>query len=90
MVRLNQLLELNKMKQLYKHNDKWYIVHRDIPISLFTNKDGIINLEGVKDWRDYLPNVDHVLRTDSHFLFVETIQEAEIVEEEIVEEELES
>jgi hypothetical protein len=78
------------MKQLYKHNDKWYIVHRDIPISLFTNKDGIINLEGVKDWRDYLPNVDHVLRTDSHFLFVETVQEAEIVEETIVEKELEA
>ena len=77
------------MKQLYKHNDKWYIIHRDIPISLFTDKDGIINLEGVKEWRDYLPNVDHVLRTETHFLFAETIQEAEIVEEETVEEELE-
>ncbi len=41
------------MKQLYKHNDKWYIIHRDIPISLFTNKEGIIDLEAVKDWRDY-------------------------------------
>ena len=78
------------MKQLYKHNDKWYIIHRNISIALFTNKEGIINLEGVKEWRDYLPNVDHVLRTESHFLFVETIQEAEIVEEEIVEEELEA
>jgi len=71
------------MKQLYKHNDKWYIVHRDIPISLFANKEGIINLEAVKEWRDYLPYVDHVLRTESHFLFVETVQEAEIVEEEL-------
>ena len=77
------------MKQLCKHNDKWYIIHRNISISLFTNKDGIINLEGVKDWRDYLPNVDHVLRTETHFLFVETIQEAEIVEEETIEKELE-
>lgn len=71
------------MKQLYKHNDKWYIVHRDIPVALFSNKEGIINLEGVKDWRDYLPNVDHVLRTESHFLFVETIQDAEIIEENV-------
>jgi hypothetical protein len=74
------------MKQLYKHNDKWYIIHRDIPISLFANKEGIINLEAVKEWRDYLTNVDHVLRTESHFLFAETIQEAEIINEEILEE----
>ena len=73
------------MKQLYKHNEKWYIVHRDIPISLFANKEGVINLEGVKEWRDYLPNVDHVLRTESHFLFVETIQDAEIIEEDVKE-----
>ena len=77
------------MKQLYKHNDKWYVIHRDIPISLFTNKEGIIDLEAVKGWRDHLTNVDHVLRTETHFLFAETIQEAEIVEEETVEEELE-
>jgi D-ribose pyranose/furanose isomerase RbsD len=71
------------MKTLYKHNDKWYIVHRDIPISLFTNKEGIIDLEGVKIWRDGLPKVDHVLRTETHFVFVETVQEAELVEEEV-------
>jgi hypothetical protein len=75
------------MKQLYKHNDTWYLIHRDIPISLFTNKEGIINLEAVKGWRDYLPNVDHVLRTESHFLFAETIQEAEIIEEDVKENE---
>lgn len=41
-------------------------------------------MEDVKLWRDYLHGVDHVLRTDSHFLFVETIQEAvEIVDEDI-------
>ena len=69
------------MKQLYKHNDKWYIIHRDISISLFTNANGVIDLGGVKEWRDYLPKVDHVLRTESHFLFTETIQEAKIIEE---------
>jgi predicted small integral membrane protein len=76
------------MKQFYKHNDKYYFVHRDISLSHFTNKNGIIDLELVKDCRDYFSFVDHVLRTDTHFLFVETIQDAEIIEEnqELVEE----
>jgi hypothetical protein len=69
------------MKQLYKHNDKYYIIHRSISISLFTDKEGIVDLEGVKIWRDGLPKVDHVLRNETHFLFVENIQDAEIVEE---------
>jgi hypothetical protein len=69
------------MKHWYKHNNQHYMVHRDILISSFTNKEGIINLEGVKLWRDGLSFVDHVLRTDTHFLFVETIQDAEIIEE---------
>lgn len=64
------------MKQLYYHNDIAYLVHRHIAISVFTNKEGVLNMEDVKLWRDYLHGVDHVLRTDSHFLFVETIQEA--------------
>ncbi len=38
-------------------------------------------MEIVKEGRDSLFNVDHVLKTDSHFLFVETIQDAEIIEE---------
>jgi hypothetical protein len=42
----------------------------------------------LKLWRDGFSFVDHVLRTDTHFLFVETIQDAEIIEEnqEMVEE----
>jgi hypothetical protein len=31
--------------------------------------------------RDYFFRVDHVLRNDTHFLFAETIQDAEIIEE---------
>jgi len=73
------------MKQLYYHNDVLYLIHRYIPISLFTNKEGVVNMDNVKIWRDYLPNVDHVLKTDRHFLFVETIQEAEIVDEKSIE-----
>jgi hypothetical protein len=69
------------MKQLYKHNDKYYIIHRSISISLFTDKEGIVDLEGVKIWRDGLPKVDHVLRDNLNFLFVETIQDVEIEDE---------
>jgi len=38
-------------------------------------------MDNVKIWRDYLNGVDHVLRTESHFLFVETIKDVEIIEE---------
>jgi len=69
------------MKHWYKHNDKCYFVHRSIAIARFTNNEGIINLEGVKLWRNGLSFVDHVLRNETHFLFVETIQDAEIIGE---------
>jgi hypothetical protein len=69
------------MKQWYYHSDKIYIVHKKIAISSFTNSDGILNMDMVKEGRDSLFNVDHVLKTDRHFLFVETIQDAEIIEE---------
>ena len=68
------------MKKFYKHGDTCYFVHRDILISHFSDKNGILDMEKVKLWRDWLNEVDHVLRTDSHFLFVETIQEAEVIE----------
>jgi hypothetical protein len=42
-------------------------------------------MEMVKECRDFLLNVDHVLRNETHFMFVETIQEAEIIESEIIE-----
>lgn len=65
----------------YRHNDKLYIIHRDIPLHNFTNKEGVVNLEMVKMCRDYFPFVDHVLRNETHFLFAQTIQDAEIIEE---------
>lgn len=68
------------MKQFYRHSDKCYFIHRNIALTHFTNKEGIIDLELVKNCRDYFSFVDHVLRTDTHFLFVETIQDAEIIE----------
>jgi hypothetical protein len=69
------------MMPIYRHNGKCYIIHRDMPLHNFVNKEGIVDLELVKMCRDYFFRVDHVLRNDTHFLFAETIQDAEIIEE---------
>ena len=69
------------MKQWYKHNDIFYIIHKKIPVSSFTHKDGKIELDLVKEYMEILYKVDHVLRNETHFMFVETIKDAEIIEE---------
>jgi hypothetical protein len=65
----------------YQHNDKYYIIHRQIKIDDFTDKEGKVNLDLVKEGRDSIFKVDHVLRNETHFLFAETIQDTEIIEE---------
>ena len=61
-------------------NDRAYIVKREIPIHNFEQKGtNRLNMELCQAYRDYL-GCDHVLRTPTHFLFCETIQDAEIVE----------
>jgi len=70
------------MKQFYQNGDNCYFIHRSIRISHFADKNGVLNMDYVKMWRDYLFKVDHVLRNETHFLFVETIEDAEVVLEE--------
>ena len=65
----------------YQHNDKYYIIHRQIKIDDFTDKEGKVNLDLIKEERDSIFKVDHVLRNETHFLFAETIQDAEIIKE---------
>jgi hypothetical protein len=65
----------------YQHNDKYYIIHRQVRIDHLTDKEGKVNLDLVKEGRDTMFKVDHVLRNETHFLFAETIQDAEIIEE---------
>jgi hypothetical protein len=61
-------------------NGNAYIVKREMSIHNFQVKgSNRLNMELCKAYRDYL-GCDHVLRTPTHFLFCETIQEAEIVE----------
>jgi hypothetical protein len=69
------------MKQWYKHNDNYYIIHKQIKINSFSDENGVLNMEMVKECRNILPHVDHVLRNETHFMFVETIKDAEIIEE---------
>ncbi len=68
------------MKQLFKFNDKLYVIVRDMATHNFENKNGSINMEVLKAWRDYL-GCDHVLRHNDRYLLVQTIQDA-IIEDE--------
>lgn len=62
-------------------NDKAYIIKREVPIHNFEQKGtNRLNMELLAAYRDYL-GCDHVLRTQTHFLMCETIEEAVIVEE---------
>ena len=63
-------------QRLYKHHDILYVVLREIRLTRFEGMD----MEVVKEFRDFL-GADHVLRTQTHFLFCETIQDAEIITE---------
>lgn len=68
------------MKPVYKHGDNAYIVLDQKPISHFAKKlDEEPDMDHVQlymQWRD----CDHVLRSNTHFLFCETIKDAEYVE----------
>ena len=65
-------------KQLYYHSDKAYLINRKIPTHNF-EKDGQLNLDFVKEWMEWL-GCDHVLRDQTHFIFVETIEDTKFEE----------
>jgi hypothetical protein len=67
------------MKQLYIHNGKAYLVIRKVPIGKFEVDYHPENMEQVKMYRDWV-GADHVLRDQTYFLFVETIQDVEFEE----------
>lgn len=69
------------MFKLYKHNDTWYKILREMPHHNFMDKNGVIKLELLKAWRDWIGG-DHVLRVQDTYLICETIPE--IAYEEIV------
>ncbi len=61
-------------------NDKGYVIKREMPTHRFGVKgSNRLNMELCQAYRDYL-GCDHVLRTQTHFLFCETIEDAEEVD----------
>lgn len=69
------------MKNLQLINGNYYIVHRVIPIHMFKTKDGVVHTDWMKIWKDHLIGVDHVMKTETHVIFAETVQDAQIIEE---------
>jgi hypothetical protein len=65
------------MRQIYRHGDGAYVILDQKPISHFAKKlDAEPNMEYVQmymQWR----GADHVLRSNTHFMFCETIQDAQ-------------
>jgi len=66
------------MMPLYKHGEKLFQIKRKIPLHNFI-KDGQTSLEFVKAWRDWL-GAEHVLRTQTHYLFVMNVDDVEFEE----------
>ena len=61
-------------------NDRGYVVKREMPTHRFSIKgSNRLNMELCQAFRDYL-GCDHVLRTQTHFMFCETIKDAEVVD----------
>ena len=69
------------MKELIHHNDTCYVVLRKIRVHNFLTKTGDVMKEKLNDWRLEL-HADHILRSQDHFIFVETVTDAtEIIDE---------
>ena len=65
-------------KELYYHNDKAFLIVRQISVGCF-DKRGILDMNLVKGVRDWF-ECDNVLKTKTHFLFVETVEDIEFEE----------
>jgi len=59
-------------------NDQAYVVKQEVNVNAFSIKGkNELNMNLVQAYRDW-KGCDHVLRTQTHFLFCETIKDAEI------------
>ena len=66
-------------KKFYTHNDKLFLVLKEVHEDKVKNKDGNPNLDLLKAWRDWV-GADHVLRVSHSYLLCETVQELEFEE----------
>jgi hypothetical protein len=81
------------MKRLYFYNGNAYVILRAVSVSNFYKKEEL-NREFLNEWKEYL-EAEHILKTDTHFLFCEIIPEPEwneVIDETLVtdEEQLQS
>ncbi len=62
------------MKKLFYHNDKLYVVLRELKGHQVSNSNGSINMEVLKAWRDHLGG-DHVIKIQDDYLICETVED---------------
>ena len=62
-------------QQLYRNGEDLYLILREVEISRLLDKAGQIRGDAFNALKDYLGS-DKVLKNQSHFLFCETVQEA--------------
>ena len=75
----SNFLEMIGIHYIKYVNDKGYVVKAEVAIDKFSVKESNhLNMELVQAYRDWV-GCDHVLRSQTHFLFCETIEEAEII-----------
>lgn len=67
------------MYNIYYHNGQPYKILKILKTHHVSPK-GVLNMELLKEWRDYI-GADHVLQKNDEFWLCETIQDAEVVEE---------
>jgi len=67
------------MKELYSYGGEAYIILRRIPIHVFENEEGVLSMDKINAFKDWLGG-DHVLRDQVHFLFCETVESIEFEE----------
>ena len=59
-------------------NDQAYVVKQEVPVNRFEIKGlNKLNMDLVQAYRDWM-GCDHVLRSQTHFMFCETIEEAKV------------
>ena len=72
------MIGVHKIKYV---NDSTYVVKQEVSVGTFSVKgSNKLNMELVQAYRDW-QGCDHVLRSQTHFMFCETIEEAVIANE---------
>jgi hypothetical protein len=66
------------LKEVYFSSGKSYLILRKVHIYLFT-KNNVLNRNKLNLFKEWC-GADHVLKTDSHFIFCETIEDVDFEE----------